>query len=96
VIRRTLKYYRQLNTEVPGLRAVIVTRPEQLAAAKELHARIYRALDFVTDADLTRDGLRIGPDKDPYQAHAQYFSVEGVRDGGLRTVATEVISAKFM
>lgn len=88
MIRRTLKYYRQLSTEVPGLRTVIVRQPEQLTAAKELHARIYRALGFVTDADLTSDGLRIGPGKDPYQAHAQYFSVQGFRDGTLRTVAT--------
>ncbi len=88
MIRQTLKYYRQLSTEVPGLRTVIVTRPEQLSAAKELHARTYRALDFVTDEDLTSDGLRIGPGKDPYQAHAQYFSVQGSRDGVLRTVAT--------
>lgn len=88
MIRQTLKYYRQLNTEVPGLRTIIVTRPEQLSAAKELHARTYRAVGFVTDADLTSDGLRIGPGKDPYQAHAQYFSVQGFRDGALRTVAT--------
>jgi hypothetical protein len=39
VIRQTLKYYRQLNTEVPALRTIIVTHPEQLTAAKELHAR---------------------------------------------------------
>ena len=88
MIKQTLKYYRQLNTEIPGLRTVIVKYPEQLSAAKELHARIYRALDFVTDADLTSDGLYIGPVKDPYQAHAQYFSVQGFRDGAPHTVAT--------
>jgi hypothetical protein len=88
VIRQTLKYYRQLNTEVPGLRTIIVTDPEQLTAAKELHARTYRAVGFVSDADLTGDGLCIGAVKDPYQAHAQYFSVQGFRDGALRTVAT--------
>ncbi len=88
MIKQTLKYYRQLSTEVPGLRTVIVNRPEQLSAAKELHARTYHALGYVTDADLTIDGLRIGPDKDPYQAHAQYFSVQGLRDGTPSTVAT--------
>ena len=88
MIRQTWKYYRQLNTEVPGLRTIIVTQPEQLAAAKELHARTYRTLGFITDADLTSDGKRIGPGKDPHQDHAQYFSVQGFRDGALRTVAT--------
>jgi hypothetical protein len=88
VIKQTLKYYRQLSTEIPGLRAVIVTRPEQLSAAKQLHARTYRALGIVTDAALTGDGLYIGPDEDPYQAHAQYFSVHGLRDGMPHTVAT--------
>jgi hypothetical protein len=88
VIKQTLKYYRQLNTEIPGLRTVIVKSPEQLSAAKELHARTYRALGYVTDADLTSDGLCIGPDEDPYQAHAQYFSVQGLRDGVARTIAT--------
>jgi hypothetical protein len=87
VIKQTLKYYRQLNTELPGLRTVIVERPDQLSAAQELHARTYRALGYATDADLTGDGLRIGPDKDPHQAHAQYFSVEGLRDDARRTVA---------
>lgn len=87
MIRQTLKYYRQLNTELPGMRTVIVERPEQLSAAQELHARTYRELGYATDADLTGDGLRIGPDKDPHQAHAQYFSVEGPRGGALRTVA---------
>jgi N-acyl-L-homoserine lactone synthetase len=88
VINQTLKYYRQLGTEVPGLRTVIVNRPEQLSAAKELHARTYHALGFVTDADLSDNGLSIGPEKDPYQAHAQYFSVQGPGDGEPRTVAT--------
>jgi len=87
VIKQTLRYYRQLNTEVPGLRTVIVERPEQLSAAKELHAQTYRALGYATDADLTSDGLRIGPDKDPHQAHAQYFSVQRFQDGTPRTVA---------
>lgn len=87
MIRQTLKYYRQLGTELPGLRTVIVTRPEQLSAAKELHARTYRAVGHVTDADLTSDGSSIRVDEDPYQAHAQYFSVEGLRDGVPRTVA---------
>lgn len=88
MIRQTLKYYRQLNTEVPGLRTIIVNRPEQLSAAKELHARTYRALGYITDADLTSDGLCIGPDKDPYQARSQYFSVQGFQDGTPRMVAT--------
>jgi hypothetical protein len=87
VIRQTLKYYRQLNTEVPGLRTIIVEQPEQLRAAKELHARTYRAHGYATDADLTSDGLCIGPGKDPWQAHAQYFSVQEFQDGTPRTVA---------
>jgi hypothetical protein len=87
VIKRTLKYYRQLNTEAPGLQTVIVEDPEQLRAAKELHARVYRALGIVSDADLTSDGLQIGPDEDPHQSHAQYFSVQGIRDGSPHTLA---------
>jgi hypothetical protein len=87
VIKQTLKYYRQLNTEVPGLRTIIVEQPAQLSAAQELHARIYRALGYATEADLTSDGLCIGPGKDPWQAHAQYFSVQGSQDGTPRTVA---------
>jgi hypothetical protein len=95
VIKQTLKYYRQLGTELPGLRTVIVRHPEQLSAAKELHARTYRAHGYVTDADLSGDGLSIAPDKDPYQAHAQYFSVQGPGDGVPRTVATvRVINAE--
>jgi hypothetical protein len=94
VIKETLKYYRQLNTEIPGLRTIIVERPEQLSAAKELHARRYRALGYATETDLTGDGLRIGSDKDPHQAHAQYFSVQSVQDGTPRTVAAcRVINA---
>jgi hypothetical protein len=88
VIRQTLKYYRQLSTEVPGLRTIVVEQPEQLSAAKELHARIYHALGWVTDADLTADGLCIGLARDPYQARAQYFSVQELRDGAAHTVAT--------
>ena len=87
MIRQTLKYYQQLGTELPGLRTAIVTRPDELNAAKELHARIYRSHDFVSDADLTGDGLHIGPEKDPYQEHSQYFSVQGLRDGAPCTVA---------
>jgi hypothetical protein len=87
VIKRTLKYYRQLNTEAPGLRTVIVEDPERLSAAKELHARTYRALGYVSDGDLTSDGLHIGPDEDPHQAHAQYFSVQGRQDGSPHTFA---------
>jgi hypothetical protein len=87
VIRQTLKYYRQLNAEVPGLRTVIVRHPEQLSAAKELHARTYRALGLVTDADLTSDGSRIGLEEDPHQSHAQYISVQGLAGGAARTVA---------
>jgi len=87
MIRRTLKYYRQLSAEVPGLRAVTVSHPGQLSAAQELHARIYRAADYVVDADLTTGPVRIGPRKDPYQAHAQYFCVQGMRAGAPHTVA---------
>ena len=87
MIKQTLKYYRQLNAEVPGLRTVVVTHPEELSAAKELHARTYRALDLVTEAELTSDGLYIGADADPHQQHAKYFSVQELRDGDPITVA---------
>lgn len=88
MIRQTLKYYRQLSSEVPGLRTVIVRQPEQLSAAKELHARTYRALGLVTDADLTSDGLHIGLEEDPHQSHAQYISVQGLTGGSADTAAT--------
>jgi hypothetical protein len=87
VIRKTLKYYRQLGTELPGLRAVVLRQPGELGAAKELHARIYRATGQIAEADLTGDGLSINLDQDPYQAHAQYFAVEGLSAGARRTVA---------
>jgi hypothetical protein len=87
MIKQTLKYYRQLNAEVPGLRTVVITHPEELMAAKELHARVYRALGIVTDADLTADGRCIGTDEDPHQQHAQYFGVQELGAGNPRTVA---------
>jgi len=87
MIRRTWRYYRQLSTEVPGLRAVTATRPEQLRAAKELHARSYRALGIVAEADLTSDGLQISLAEDPHQAHSVYFSVLSDAGDGDRTVA---------
>jgi hypothetical protein len=87
VIRQMLKYYQQLNTEIPGLQAVMADGPGQLSAAKELHARTYRALGYVTDADLASDGMSIGLAEDPHQAHAQYFSVQQLGDGAPRTVA---------
>lgn len=87
MIRQTFKYYRQLNAEIPGLQTVIVKDPEQLSAAKELHARTYRALGLVTDADLTSDGLRIGLQEDPHQSHAQYISVQERTGGAARTIA---------
>jgi hypothetical protein len=80
MIRRTLKYYRQLNTVLPGMETVLVERPDQLGAAKLLHARSYVRLGIVTEADLTPDGY-IGPDEDPEQDHAQYFIVHGLEDG---------------
>lgn len=87
MMKQTLKYYRQLNAEVPGLRTVVIKHPQELSAAKELHARTYRALGIVTEADLTSDGLCIGIDEDPHQQHAQYFSVQELRDGNPHTVA---------
>jgi len=87
MIRRTWAYYRQLGTEVPGLRAIAVTSPEELAAAKELHARSYRALGIVTDADLASDSLQISMAEDPHQAHAVYFSVLQHSAGVERAVA---------
>jgi hypothetical protein len=87
VITQTLKYYRQLAAEVPGLHAVAVSDPDALRAAKELHARTYRRRDMVPAEALTGDGRQIGLAYDPYQAHAQYFSVQEFRPGGRRTVA---------
>jgi hypothetical protein len=87
VIMQALKYYRQLAAEVPGLRTVVVSEPDALSAAKELHARTYRRLGMVPAEALTDDGRRIGLAADPHQAHAQYFSVQELRDGGPRTVA---------
>jgi hypothetical protein len=83
---RTLKYYRQLAAEVPSLRTVIVSEPDALSAAKELHARTYLRVGIQPAEALTSDG-HIGLAADPYQAHAQYFSVQDFRNGGSRTVA---------
>lgn len=87
MINRTLKYYRQLAAEVPSLRTVVVSEPDALSAAKELHARTYLRRGMVPAEALTSDGRQIGLAYDPYQAHAQYFSVEEFRDGEPRTVA---------
>jgi hypothetical protein len=86
VIRQTLKYYRQLDAEVPNLRTVVVSEPDALSAAKELHARTYLRVGIQPAEALTSDG-HIGLAFDPYQAHAQYFSVQDFRDGRPRTVA---------
>lgn len=86
MIKRTLKYYRQLDAEIPSLRAVVVSDPDALSAAKELHARTYRRLGVVPAEALTSDG-HIAVTADPFQAHAQYFSVQDFRDGEPRTVA---------
>jgi hypothetical protein len=83
---RTLKYYRQLAAEVPGLRTVVVSEPDALSAAKELHARTYLKVGIQPAEALTSDG-HIGLAADPYQTHAQYFTVQDVRNGGSRTVA---------
>jgi hypothetical protein len=86
VIMRTLKYYRQLAAEVPGLRTLVVSGPDALSAAKELHARTYLRVGIQPAEALTSEG-HIGLAADPYQTHAQYFSVQDFRDGGSRTVA---------
>jgi hypothetical protein len=86
VIKQTLRYYRQLDAEVPNLRTVTVSDPDQLNAAKELHARTYRRVGIQPAEALTPDG-HIALAFDPYQAHAQYFSVQDLRGGDPRTVA---------
>jgi hypothetical protein len=89
VIKQTLKYCRQLGAEVPGLRTVLVSEPDALSAAKELHARTYLRVGIQPPEAITAEG-HIGLAFDPYQAHAQYFSVQDVEDGagaGPRTVA---------
>lgn len=80
MIRRMLKYYRQLNTVLPGMETITVVEPEQLSAARQLHAQTYVRLGIVSAAELTPDGY-IGADEDPQQAHAQYFLVQGPSDG---------------
>ncbi len=88
MIKQTLKYNRQLAAEVPGLRTVVVSEPDALSAAKELHARTYRRVGIQPAEAITADGC-IGLAFDPYQTHAQYFSVQDVRngEGEPRTVA---------
>lgn len=86
MIKQTLKYYRQLAAEVPSLRTVAASDPDTLGAAKELHARTYLRVGLKPPEALTSDG-HIGLAADPYQAHARYFSVQDLRDGGPRTVA---------
>lgn len=86
MIRQTVKYWRQLDAEVPRLRTVVASEPDALSAAKELHARTYRRLGMVPAGALTAGG-HIGLAADPHQAHAQYFSVQELRDGEPRTVA---------
>lgn len=86
MIKRTLKYYRQLDAEVPSLRTAVVRDPDTLSAAKELHGRTYLRVGIQPARALTSDG-HIGLAADPYQTHAQYFSVQDFQDGGPRTVA---------
>lgn len=86
MIKQALRYYQQLDAEIPGLRTVVVSEPDGLRAAKELHARTYRRLGMVPAEALTSDG-HIGLAEDSYQAHAQYFSVLELEAGGTRTVA---------
>lgn len=86
MIKQTLKYYRQLASEVPGLRTVVVSGPDQLSAAKELHARTYLRVGLQPPEAITSDG-HIGLAADPYQEHAQYFIVQDFRDSEPRTVA---------
>jgi hypothetical protein len=88
MIMRTLKYYRQLAAEVPGLQTIVVSEPDALSAAKELHARTYHRLGMVPAEGLTSDGRYMWLTNDPHRAHAQYFSVLELRGGGPRTVAT--------
>jgi hypothetical protein len=83
---QTLKYYSQLHAEVPNLRTVVISDPDTLNAAKELHARTYLRVGIQPPEAITSDG-HIGLAADPYQTHAQYFSVLDLRDDGNRTVA---------
>jgi hypothetical protein len=86
VIMRTLKYYGQLQAEVPNLRAVVISDPDALSAAKQLHAQTYLRVGIQPPESITSDG-HIGLAADPYQTHAQYFGVLDVSDGRDRTVA---------
>ena len=86
MIMQTLKYYSQLHAEVPNLRTVVISDPDTLNAAKELHARTYLRVGIQPPEAITGDG-HIGLAADPYQTHAQYFAVQDSRDGGARTVA---------
>jgi hypothetical protein len=86
VIKQTLKYYRQLAAEIPGLRTEVVSEPDVLSAAKELHARTYLRVGIQPPEAITTEG-HLGLAFDPYQTHARYFSVQDVRNGGRRTVA---------
>lgn len=83
---RTLKYYSQLQAEIPSLRTVVISDPDALSAVKELHARTYLRLGIQPPEAITGDG-HIGLAADPHQTHAQYFGVREVGDGGDRTVA---------
>jgi hypothetical protein len=83
---QTLKYYSQLQAEVPSLRTVVISDPDALSAAKELHARTYLRVGIQPPEAITSDG-HIGLAADPYQTHAQYFSVRDLGDGADRTVA---------
>lgn len=86
MVSRTLKYYQQLDAEVPDFRTAVVSDPDALSAAKELHGRTYVRVGIQPQEALTSDG-HIAPAFDPYQTHAQYFSVQDCRDGRPRTVA---------
>jgi hypothetical protein len=92
VIKQTLKYYRQLATEVPGLRTVVVSEPGALDAAKKLHARTYLRVGIQPAEAITSDG-HIALAFDPYQAHAQYFTVQDLRDEPRTVAAARVIFA---
>jgi hypothetical protein len=92
VIKQTLKYYRQLAAEVPGLRTVVISEPDALSAAKELHARTYLRVGIQPPEAITAQG-HIGLAFDPYQTHAQYFSVQDGGDRPRTVAAVRVILA---
>lgn len=87
-IRHTAVFWKALGGEPNKFKVSIVQNEQQLSEAKELHAAVFLAKGYVSEADLTSDGKHIGLTEDPYQTHSQYFIVERNHGDTTKVVAS--------